>query len=77
MEGIKLYRREVRPMLYGLPTQGFTPKPYPLFNEDSWYPEDMEEKIREWTEPSLKAKYHGWTKLIFDERFVLNERSEK
>lgn len=70
MEQIKLYRREIRPMLYDSGLQGFPDKKYPLLKDDSWFSEDKEEEIRQKYEPSIKEKHHGWVDLIFDERYV-------
>lgn len=70
MESIKLYRREIRPMLHELGTQGFSPRDIPLIGEDSWYPEDVEEEIRKIFEPAIESKHHGWVKLFFEERYV-------
>lgn len=71
MEYIKLYRREIRPLLYELPTQGFSAKYTPLFNkEDRWFPENEEEKIRQRYEQEIEKKNHGWVKLTFEERYI-------
>lgn len=64
---MKLYRKEVRPMVQPPALQGFSSNPYPFFTEDSWIPEDMENYFREHHEKDIKDPM---SRLTFDERYV-------
>ena len=66
MNEIKLYRRQIRPMIYEHPMSGFNPKIIPFENLNSWYPEDSEKWIREKFDEVLGKN----RLLIFDERYV-------
>lgn len=70
MEQIKLYRREIRPMLFEHAFQGLSDEKITLLKDDSWYPENKEDELRQKYEPYIKAKHHGLVDLIFDERYV-------
>lgn len=64
---MKLYRKEVRPMVQPPALQGFNSKPYPLYTEDSWIVEELGEFFQQRYEEKLNDPM---STLIFDERYV-------
>ena len=64
---MKLYKKEIRPMIQPPALHGFNNNPYPFYNEGTWIPEDMEDYFREHHEKDIKDPM---SRLTFDERYV-------
>lgn len=63
---MKLYRKEIRPMVTSLSLNGIETKLYPA---DEWYDEDLRDVLTQVFEKIIKER-HCAGELFFDERFV-------
>ena len=73
---MKLYKRQIRPMMYSPGCQGFSDTYIPIKNMDDWY--DEEWSNGQCTEDLLTAYYSKkvkekdpWATIKFDERYVV------
>ena len=66
---MKLYKRQIRPMIHIPADQGFFPIDSPIVNRDDWHNEDEEDFLFNKYEKIIKKK-DAWATLKFDERFI-------
>lgn len=64
---MKVYKKEVRPMVQPPSLQGFSNKPYPFYTEDSWVVEDFRDYFQQHCENKLEDPM---STIVFDERYV-------
>ena len=64
---MKLYKKELRPMVQPPSLQGFNSKPYPFYTEDSWIVEDFRDYFQHSCEEKLEDPM---STIVFDERYV-------
>ena len=67
---MKIYKKEIRPMIEPFWDQGYTPQPYPAI--DKWFAEEKKEELEKIYNKKIKNKEFegGWCKLFFDERYI-------
>ena len=67
---MKIYKKQVRPMVVTPALQGFNCKSYPLMPNDYWYAEEDESVLKKiWEEQAQKAE-GGWGRLEIEERYT-------
>ena len=64
---MKLYKKELRPMVQPPSLQGFNSDPYPFYTEDSWIVEDFRDYFQHSCEEKLEDPM---STIVFDERYV-------
>lgn len=65
---MKIYIKELRPMVQPPISSGFVSEPYPLISENTWFDEDEVEEFKAGLEELVKLKDANGT-LTFDERY--------
>ena len=68
---MKLYKRQIRPMISPPAIPGMNCSDYPLEDEEIWYDEDFDfsKDMKIWKDYVLRQE-GPWAKIVFQERFV-------
>lgn len=72
---MKLYRKQIRPMIDSPAPQGCNNEPIPFFkgvSSNFWYEEDYKEDLQQRCEKELKDPM---SKIVFEERYVEVEQN--
>ena len=67
---MKIYKKQVRPMVVPPALQGFNCESYPLMPNDYWYNEEDELILRELWEKEAQKAEGGWGRLEIEERYT-------
>lgn len=67
---MKIYKRQIRPMVIPSVSRCINCKPYPLMPESFWYEEWEEEVLKSLWEKNVKERENGRAKLEIEERYV-------